>query len=136
MSENDHSIGHTRDDGAESTNTEHSARERSGLVNTRRARQTRGTSGAKNARLIISACLMGGSAVLFFTVNGPTAVLKVLGIGRDNDQAVSKVDMEVEKDSHRPVHLDFAVPARTALVRGYEIEGISVFDVVGYACVT
>ncbi|WP_313903463.1 TrbI/VirB10 family protein [Rhizobium leguminosarum] len=51
--------------------------------------------------------------VLFFAVAGPTAALKVLGIGRDNDQAVSKVDMEVEKDSHRPVHLDFAVPAST-----------------------
>ncbi|MHC2483325.1 type IV secretion system protein VirB10 [Rhizobium leguminosarum] len=61
----------------------------------------------------MSACLMGGSAVLFFAVAGPTAALKVLGIGRDNDQAVSKVDMEVEKDSHRPVHLDFAVPAST-----------------------
>lgn len=113
MSENDHSIGHIRDDGAESTDSGHRARERSGLVNARRARQTRGTSGAKNARLIMSACLMGGSAVLFFAVAGPTAALKVLGIGRDNDQAVSKVDMEVEKDSHRPVHLDFAVPAST-----------------------
>ncbi|MQX77550.1 TrbI/VirB10 family protein [Sinorhizobium medicae] len=50
---------------------------------------------------------------MFFAVAGPTAALKVLGIGRDNDQAVSKVDMEVEKDSHRPVHLDFAVPAST-----------------------
>ncbi|WP_313904058.1 TrbI/VirB10 family protein [Rhizobium laguerreae] len=51
--------------------------------------------------------------VLFFAVAGPTAALKVLGIGRDNDRAVSKVGMEVEKDSHRPVHLDFAVPAST-----------------------
>lgn len=112
MSENDHSIGPIRDDGTESTDSEHSARERSGLVNARRARQTRGTSGATNARLIISAGLMGGAVVLFFAVAGPTAALKILGIGRDNDQAVSKVDMEVQKDS-RPVHLDFAVPART-----------------------
>ncbi|MBY3349172.1 TrbI/VirB10 family protein [Rhizobium laguerreae] len=112
MSENDHSIGHIRDDRAESTNTEHSARERSGLVNARRARQTRGMSGATNARLIISAGLMGGAVVLFFAVAGPTAALKILGNGRDNDQAVSKVDMEVQKDP-RPVHLDFAVPART-----------------------
>ncbi|WP_311043853.1 TrbI/VirB10 family protein [Rhizobium binae] len=50
--------------------------------------------------------------VLFFAVAGPTAALKILGIGRDNDRAVSKIDMEVQKDS-RPVHLDFAVPART-----------------------
>ncbi|CAK11684.1 TrbI/VirB10 family protein [Rhizobium johnstonii] len=113
MSENDHRIGPIRDDGIESTDSEHSARERSGLVNARRARQTRGTSGATNARLIMSAGLMGGAVVLFFAVAGPTAALKVLGIGRDNDQAVSKVDMEVEKDSHRPVHLDFAVPAST-----------------------
>ncbi|MGZ2454321.1 type IV secretion system protein VirB10 [Rhizobium ruizarguesonis] len=113
MSENDHRIGPIRDDGIESTDSEHSARERSGLVNARRARQTRGTSGATNARLIMSAGLMGGAVVLFFAVAGPTAALKVLRIGRDNDQAVSKVDMEVEKDSHRPVHLDFAVPAST-----------------------
>ncbi|MBY3349164.1 TrbI/VirB10 family protein [Rhizobium laguerreae] len=113
MSENDHSIGPIRDDGIESTDSEHRARERSGLVNARRARQTRGTSGATNARLILSAGLMGGSVVLFFAVAGPTAALKVLGIGRDNDRAVSKVGMEVEKDSHRPVHLDFAVPAST-----------------------
>ncbi|WP_313904302.1 TrbI/VirB10 family protein [Rhizobium leguminosarum] len=50
--------------------------------------------------------------VLFFAVAGPTAALKILGIGRDNDRAVSKIDMEVQSDS-RPVHLDFAVPART-----------------------
>ncbi|SEP30226.1 type IV secretion system protein VirB10 [Rhizobium tibeticum] len=113
MSENDHIIGPIRDDGTESTDSEHSARERSGLVNARRVRQTRGTSGATNARLIISAGLMGGAVVLFFAVAGPTAALKVLGIGHDNHQAVAKVDMEVEKDSHRPVHLDFAVPAST-----------------------
>ncbi|WFU07294.1 TrbI/VirB10 family protein (plasmid) [Rhizobium sp. CB3171] len=50
---------------------------------------------------------------LFFAVAGPTATLKALGIGRDNDQEVSKVDMEVQKDPHLPVHLDFAVPAST-----------------------
>ncbi|MBY3027476.1 TrbI/VirB10 family protein [Rhizobium leguminosarum] len=49
---------------------------------------------------------------MFFAVAGPTAALKILGIGRDNDRAVSKIDMEVQSDS-RPVHLDFAVPART-----------------------
>ncbi|WP_420493465.1 hypothetical protein [Rhizobium leguminosarum] len=36
--------------------------------------------------------------------------------------------------SHMAPLVDVHLPE--ALVRGYEIEGISIFDVVGYACVT
>ncbi|MBP2449658.1 TrbI/VirB10 family protein [Rhizobium leguminosarum] len=113
MSENNHSNGPVRDEGTEPTDPERSARERDVLVNARRARQTRGTSGATIARLIVSAGLMGGAVVLFFAVAGPTAALKALGIGRDRDQEVSKVNMEVQKEPPRPLHLDFAVPAST-----------------------
>ncbi|WP_259672358.1 TrbI/VirB10 family protein [Rhizobium sp. NLR22b] len=111
MSDNDHNTDRHSQGGTEVENHDHDDGDRNLLVDARRARQTGRSGRTTNARLIMSAGLIGGAVVLFVAITGPAGALKAFGIGRDDGPRTSRVDMEVERDSHQPVHLDFAVPA-------------------------
>lgn len=82
------------------------------LVNSRRARQSKGGNGNKNTRFITAAVLIGTSVILFAIFVGPQKVFSSMFGSKIETQRTSNVDLKVGQRRDDQVNLDFSVPAK------------------------
>jgi type IV secretion system protein VirB10 len=89
---------------------ERRAAQREALLEERRARQMGGGKGGRG-QMFKLAMLGGCAAVAMVIVIGPTAGLRMLGMGEDETaQKASNVDLEVEKQVDHQLKMDFLTP--------------------------
>ncbi|MER9255916.1 conjugal transfer protein [Mesorhizobium sp. M0598] len=96
-------------------NAEQKSVEREKLIEERRARQMGKLKRGTNRRVVVAAIMLAGVVVAVVVTFGPTQALKMLGLGGDDEEKTSQIDLNVGSAPTNPQHLDFLVPEPPAV---------------------